>query len=255
MKLVAIINAWGDTIELLPHCINNIKPVVDSVFVIWSLKSNYGEVDDSIQVFAQNFKDKKVTFFQCEPNLALPAMANERDKRNFGLKMAKNLGYTHFLMMDSDEFYEHEPFLRDKQRILRENLNGIVCASQVYFKSPRLSIGLDTTRVTFISTINVDTCFTWNKSFPFSWEGNQIRIDPTRQLNYKERIAWSDIICHHYSYIRKDLKQKIRNSTARPYLEKSSILNDFIQAKAGYFCQFYQKTLVPATVDFGIPEL
>ena len=60
---------------------------------------------------------------------------------------------------------------------------------------------------------------------------------------------------HHYSWVRSDYERKIRNSTARTNLERSSILTDLRQAKEGYFVEFYRKTLQRSTVDFGIPHV
>jgi hypothetical protein len=82
------------------------------------------------------------------------------------------------------------------------------------------------------------------------------RIDPTRSLNISANVPYTEnVICHHYSWIRKDFNVKIRNSTARKNLERSSILKDLLLAKEGYFVEFYQRHLQRSSVDFGIPEL
>jgi hypothetical protein len=60
---------------------------------------------------------------------------------------------------------------------------------------------------------------------------------------------------HHYSWVRKDYKLKIRNSTARTNLERSTVLNDLLVAKEGSYVEFYQRHLQRSTVDFGIPEI
>jgi len=65
----------------------------------------------------------------------------------------------------------------------------------------------------------------------------------------------SPIIMHHYSYIRKDIQKKIRNSTARTNIERSTILTDLSQAEPGYFCQFYGKLLASTPNVFGLPDL
>lgn len=248
MKLAAIIMCWDDW-EMLSHCIKNISPLVDGVIVVGSETSNYREYSK-----APLYNPEEAFYYLKEPDLTVRPDVNERDKRNYGLNIARNKGFTHFLMMDSDEMYKSEPFLKEKERFLNENLNGLVCASQVYFKSPKLTIGLDTTRVTFIHKITPNLRFEFNKQYPFAWEGNAIRIDPTRSLNINSGVEWSNIIMHHYSWVRKDYEKKIRNSTARTNIERSTIRQDLMLAREGYFCKFYNKTLSAATVDFNLPE-
>jgi len=248
MKLAAIYCVWDDW-DMLQHSIKNISPLVDGVIVIGSETSNYGEFSEAPQYNLQ-----EALYYLKEPDLTVRPEVNERDKRNFGLNLARNKGFTHFLMMDSDEFYEPEPFLKEKERFLNPDLNGLVCASHVYFKSPKLTIGLDTTRVTFIHKITPNLRFEFNKSFPFAFDKRSIYIDPTRQLNINSGVEWSNIICHHFSWYRKDYEKKIRNSTARVNIERSTIRKDLFLAKEGYFCEFYAKTLIRASVDFNIPD-
>jgi hypothetical protein len=94
----------------------------------------------------------------------------------------------------------------------------------------------------------------FNRRFPYAWNNGQIKIDPTRSLNINSGVKWDDVVMHHYSWVRDDYQRKIRNSTARSNLERSTILQDLLHAKEGYYCEFYRKSLVPATVDFGIHE-
>lgn len=256
MKLAAIYNSWDD-FDILKASIENIRPLVDVVIVVFSYKSNYGEDREGPDGSAYKFPygNVPVYFIDYKTKPGIPPAENERSKRNYGLEYAKSIKCTHFLSCDTDEFYEPEPFLKEKERFLNENLNGLVCASQVYFKHPWLTIGLDTTLVTFIHKITPNLKFEFNKRFPFAFDGLNIRIDPTRQLNIDSGVEWSQIIMHHYSYIRKDLEKKIRNSSARANLERSTIRQDFALAKEGEMCNFYGKKLFRATVDFGIPDV
>lgn len=247
MKLALIYCVWDDW-KMLDHSFRNMQSLVDGIIIIGSTKSNYGEHSD----IPERWSDKIILV---EPCPTKRPDENERFKRNYGLDTARNMGYTHFLMSDSDEVYQPIPFLKEKERFERNpSLQGLVCASQVYFKSPKLTIGLDTTRVTFIHRITPTLKFEFNRRFPFAWEGHAIRIDPTRQLNINSGVEWSDIICHHYSWVRSDYEKKIRNSTARVNIEKSTIREDLLSAKEGYFCKFYQKPLIRASVDFNIPD-
>lgn len=245
MRLAAIYNIWNDW-DLLEHSLRNIRPLVDGVFIIASITSNHGETSlirfwDDVYVREPQQRDPR---------------ASETDKRNYGLRLARINGYTHFLTMDADEFYEPEPFLHEKQKFIdNPDLAGLVCQCQTYFKSPQLTIGLDTTLVPFIHKLTPTIKHEFNKNYPYAWIDGQIRIDPTRSLNITSGVERTDLIMHHYSWVRKDYQKKIRNSTARRNLEKSTILNDLLLAKEGYFVDFYQRHLKRSTVDFGIPEL
>lgn len=251
MKLAAVYCTWGDE-DLLRISYKNIMPLVDGVIVVYSTYSNYGEFAYGLC----HLSDPDVTLVSVEPDLKKRPDENERNKRNAGLQKAKDLGYTHFLMLDSDEMYEPEPFLKEKERFERNpSLQGLVCASQVYFKSPKLTIGLDTTRVTFIHRITPTLKFEFNRRFPYAWEGLSIRIDPTRQLNINSGVEWSNIVMKHYSWCRLDYEKKIRNSTARSNIEKSTIREDLNNAKPGYFCKFYQKELIACDDTFGLSNL
>ena len=248
IRLAAIFNVWDDW-SMLKYSVANIRPLVDGIIIVGSESSNYGEVS----IIPQEWWDAGLVYHK-EPSLAHPMHA-ETYKRNYGLSIARDQGYTHFITMDADEFYDPVDFLIEKQRFIdNPDLAGLACGSQVYFGRPDLTIGMDITRVPFIHKISPGLKHDFNRQYPFAWEnGREIRIDPTRSFNINSGIEWSNIIMHHYSWVRKDYAKKIRNSTARANLERSTILQDLVEAREGYFCQFYQKPLSRATVDFGIP--
>lgn len=247
MKLAAIYSVWADW-DILKYSLKYVSPLVDGVIIIGSEYSNYGEhYPIPVEFYGLNL-------YIYEPKFK-NARESETDKRNFGLGVARNQGYTHFLTIDSDELYEAEPFLRAVDLFKsKPDLQGLVCLCQTYFRSPQLTIGLDTTLVPFIHKLTPHIRHEFNKNYPFAWEGRQIRIDPTRSLNIHGGVKRSDVIMHHYSWVRKDYNLKIRNSTARSNLERSCILKSLVDAKEGGYCEYYQKTLVRASVDFEIPE-
>lgn len=250
MKVAAIYNVWDDW-DLLQHSINNILKVVDVAIVVWSERSNYGEYGQPVTGV---LRGERIITHRYEPNLRLSARQNETDKRNSGLSIAWAYNCTHFICMDADEFYETDQVSQELQRFVdNPDLRGLVCPSQVYFRHPALTIGMDRTLVPFIHKLSPGLRHTFNKSYPFAWDRDTIRIDPTRSLNVNNGIEWSSTVMHHMSWVRSDYEKKIRNSTARTNLEKSSIREDLVLAKAGYYCQFYGKTLVTAPNTFNLP--
>ncbi len=248
MKLAAIYCVWDDW-DLLNESVRVMSPLVDGLVIVGTETSNYGE-------FSPIPQDKwwSNDVYEYEPNTKETPHIQERAKRNFALDIAKELGYTHFIMLDADEFYEPLAFLREKEVMMRnKDLNGMVCGSQVYFRSPELTIGLDTTLVPFIHKLHKDLHFKRNTNYPFAYKKATLVIDPTRQMNLHSGVRWSDITMHHYSYIRKDLKKKIRNSAAN--LAKSSVLEDYKNAKEGYFCKMYGKALTKCDNLFNLHEI
>jgi hypothetical protein len=253
MKLAAIYNVWHDW-DLLRLSVANMQKCVDGVILVVSEYSNYGERDQSFRIeFDMGIAG--CSHFIKEPDQKLKPVDNERAKRNYGLEIAKKAGYTHFIMMDCDELYEPEQVKEDLKEFEYHKLNGLVCGSQVYFKSPQLTIGIDTTLVPYIHKITPELKFEWNKAYPMAWVDGQIRIDPTRQLNITSGVRWSQTVMHHYSWVRRNIEVKIRNSTARSNIERSTLRQDYLSAKEGYFVNFYGKSLVRAQVDFKIPEM
>lgn len=259
MKLCAIYNVWDDW-DLLEHSVHNISSSVDGVIIIASNTSNFGEkcpspvIQEGISYNGSYGMGDRIEIYLREPQLH-HALHSETDKRNYGLQKAIELGYTHFITMDADEFYEPAEFQAAKDYLNNNtHLNGLVVESQVYFKSPALTIGKDITLVPHIHKLTPTIRHEFNKNYPFAWSGKQIRIDPTRSLNINSGVEMFDCMMHHYSWVRKDYAKKIRNSTARANLERSTIVRDLEHAKEGYFCQFYQKPLVRVPNRFGIPE-
>lgn len=262
MKLCAVYCEWGDY-DILIHSVENISKMVDGVIIITSRVSNYGEKLfvwwDIRPIIKSNYH-----VFEFNPDINMPAVFNETNKRNAGLAKASELGYTHFVMMDADEFYEPSEFLKEKERFKNNpSLLGLVCRTKVYFKKPTLTIGYDTTLVPFIHKITSGLEHQFNRRYPFAWsdkdgvpftEKKRIRIDPTRSLNINSGVEWSDITMHHYSWVRADVNKKVRNSTARENIKTSSILTDYCQAKPGHYCQFYKAVLEECPNVFGIPE-
>lgn len=246
MKLCAIFNVW-DGEEIFKYSFENIRPLVDDVIIVWSRLSNSCQ---SIGGFDPT--KYKAIYVNHEPNIGRTKHDNERDKRNAGLREAKRQGFTHFIMMDIDEFYDHDEFISDKERIKKDNLNGLVCQVKLYFKRPDLTLGLDpSTRVPHIQKIVPSLHFAMNKRYPFAYDDKGgCRIDPTRQTNIKNGVEWSKSTMHHYSHVRDDIRIKIENSSAN--LSRSSLLDDWLNAKEGYFVKMYNRELVSCENKFNI---
>ncbi len=249
MKLIAIYCVWDDY-ELLRLSCDNLRPCVDGIIVVYSELSNFGEVSKLEPGSLPGY----VHGFQWEPKFG-DARDKETAKRNFGLQKAWEMGATHFICLDADEYYNPIEFNREKERFNTEpDLQGLVCELQTYFRSPTLTIGKDTTRVPFIHKLTPQIQHTFNRRYPYAWEGQAIRIDPTRSLNINSGVKISTATMHHMSYVREDFGKKIRNSTARDNIKVDILTKDLLEAKDGYYCVFYGRVLHRVPNYFNLPE-
>jgi hypothetical protein len=250
MKLASIYNVWADSLDLLKPSVENILPVVDEVIIVFSNYSNFGHFIP----FTCLDPHEKIQYVNFEPNLNNSPHQNEIDKRNFGLNHAKEKGFSHFINMDADEFYEQEDFRIEKYYIEKKDLAGMVCRTKVYFKSPTLTVGFDHTLVPFIHKLTPDFKFILNnKTYPFAYdEDGHAHIDPTRRPNITKGVEMSNVVMNHYSWLRSDYNLKIENSAARNNLRKSSIYKDLEDAAPGVYNQFYRRELTECANIFNL---
>lgn len=243
MRLVAIYNAWTDTADLLAKSIANIKPIVDGIIVVYSDWSYSGAF---LEFPLCDLPQDGVRYVNSDPSYG------ELAKRNLGLSEAKKFNYTHFIIMDSDEFYLQDEVKIDKV-VMEQNpqVQGLVCRVKVLFAKPTL-ICDDHTLVPFIHKLNRNTECGRFKDYPFAYDEKGPHIDPTRRINITSCVLMSDTVMYHASWIRKDIELKIANSPAVKNLHKSTIFEDLREACPGYYCKFYRKTLNECENTFNL---
>lgn len=246
MKLAAIYNVW-DGVELLQGSIDCIKNHVDLIIIIYQKQSNYGEEYDplpEIQKLILKTRQGILDFY--EPDFRHGGSVNETCKRNRGLQMAKIHNCTHFLHMDCDEYYKD--FGKAKEQYIQSGKEGSVCKLVTYFKSPCLQLETpESYYVPFIHKLNPDTTVGIKNKYTFY-------ADPTRRVNCDDVILIDEFM-HHYSYVRKDIERKIRNSSAKVNLEKSTLLQDYKnpECKEGYYLStIYKQKLIACPNYFNI---
>jgi hypothetical protein len=254
MKLASIINVWADCVELLPFCIKNHLQFCDGVIVIWSLKSNHGADGDDMFEFVWSYKNNdRVSFHQLEPVKGLKPLANETRKRNRGIDIARDSGFTHFMVADADEFYHADKIKVDKEQIELEDLNGLVSPLRVYIGKPTLWCH-DHTLVPTIHRLTVKSYVGGFKEYPFAYDkqGNA-HIDPSRRHFYTKGIKMGFAYCHHYSYVRKNIDMKIDNSSANLKRSRQVIYDELRDAKPGYLSKLYHQPLRSCENYFNLP--
>lgn len=213
-KLGVSYSVW-DGEELLEQSIKQIRSVADYVNVVWQKLSWYGKPcsldleEKLLKLKADGLIDELIFF---NPDLDASPSYNEINKRNVGLRAAHRAGCTHFMTMDTDEFYDTEQFRLAYADIIKRNLTHTAC-NIINYLTPTLRYR-DYNRgyVLFISRIDR------GEHFKLSCYSHHLPIlcDPTRQIPIKRNSRFcflSTLAMHHMKHVRKDINKKIDNST------------------------------------------
>lgn len=236
MRIVAIYICWHDW-DLLEKSVKNIRSLVDKIIVVGSEMSNFG--NKSPIKWPEN-----VVELTWEPDLSLSPHQNETEKRNYGISFAKTMDFTHFIMLDADEYYKRFDFSEAKKYMIdNPSCNGLVHPLNVLFKKPTYYLH-DHTLVPGITKLLNGLKTGKHPEFPFAKDSDgNFHIDPTRQYNVKNNIKLWPTPMWHASWIRKDVNVKIENSAARNNIKRSSIYKDLENADIGVYNDFYRDTI------------
>lgn len=238
-KLAAIWNIF-DGEELLTYSVNQIKSEVDVRIAVIQTTSNRGEL------YEPKFKYSLFDYvLQFEPNPRKSPMENETDKRNMGIDFAKTLEASHYILLDCDELYITREFARLKK--ILESAEYSACRMYTYY-------GIPTKRIEPIESYYVPFI---NKLTPLTKVGNNRNYsalcDPTRKdmrlRNAKDLVLFNNPVMHHFSWVRKDLARKLRNSTSEVYRTMASETAD--KVKRGELVHFEGKIIEVENI-FGI---
>lgn len=246
MRLAAIYNVW-DGIELLAGSMRSIQSRVDEFIIVWQDISNFGDQSITEQMIIQAIPElDNITFMKHVPVVGL-GMKNEIAKRNIGIEMAKHLRCTHFILMDTDEYYDDFGYC--VKLFDQCGHRGSVCKLLTYFRHPTLRFeNPDNYYVPFIHELN-DNSITGNKSYPFY-------VDPTRRINEID-VVELPIYMHHFSYVRENIDRKLMNSSARNNIIKiiDQIKFDYENASPGFVVKSYNnQKLITVDNKFNICE-
>lgn len=247
MKTAAIYNVW-DGIEFLVGSMRCLKKHVDVFIIVYQNISNYGEPFRPFSELNVNsiMDEFNVIWIKYHPTLdpGLMGAWNERSKRQMGIDYAKELGCTHFILMDCDEYYEDFGAIKDQY--IQSGAEGSVVSIFTYFKSPELrQEERDKYYVPFIHKLNQNT-ICGSPNYPYY-------VDPTRRIN-TQSVALLQADMHHFSWVRNDIRMKAENSSARRNIEKSSLLAEYLTAKEGSIVNGGFK-LIKVEDRFGIKKM
>jgi len=211
MKLGIAYNIF-DGVELLEFSAKSVRSSADYILAVYQDVSNYGNPSTiDLLKLLNDLKDKGLIddIIQYHPIMGLKGHGNEIAKRNLGLETCKMSGCSHFMTMDIDEFYKEEELKYVKALMVSDNYDSAACQMQTYYKTAEWAINPpETYYVPLIYKID-ERRFNMNVRWP-------ITADPTRRLEPKNMMVFmrNKIEMHHMSYVRKDIRAKLNNSSA-----------------------------------------
>jgi glycosyltransferase involved in cell wall biosynthesis len=214
MKFGASYNVYEDSVEILPYSLQSIRESVDYIVIVYQTTSNWdipaseAFVPELERLKAEGLCDELFCFDK------RPAVQseNEVDKRNIGFNLCRDNGCDYAINMDSDELYIKEEFERMKQITVDGNHDGGACKMLSYYKtSEYIRQPLEEYYVPLFYRVSPGRHFRMCAGFP-------VLVDPTRGMdcNNVRLFEREEIQMHHMTYVRKDIKSKVLNSTARP---------------------------------------
>jgi len=226
MKVGVSYNVF-DGEELLEGSIECIRKHVDFISIVYQKKSNFGnDCDPNLVSFLESLKERGLVdeLFEYKPKINQGGHTNEIMKRNIGLFLSEGAKCTHHMSMDTDEYYDEKQFIFMCKIIEEEDYDSAACQLITYYKDSKYRLDpMEDYYVSLIYKISQGKTFVGGHPFP-------VLVDPTRRMNPGNCKIFTreEIEMHHLSYVRKNIKIKLTNSSASPNFQSiDKIVNYF----------------------------
>ena len=279
IKLGVAYNVF-DGEELLEASIKSIRNCVDYICVVYQETSNFGmKCSDTLMasltaLHAQGLADELVLYtprsfsFSEKKKLisskatgldlggATPATIsdtffNELTKREIGRNACEKRGCTHFMPMDTDEFYHEKDLSKVKLLVQNRGYECVLAKMRYFFKFPECEL-LPLDETNYVSVL-----FEIKPQMPFRLSvPDPYMIDPTRKLE-NCRLLYvcprEELVMYHYSFVRKSIESKLMNvSNRNNYIKTQEFIRKFHSWTPSdapihphpYFSKLYQKVAI-----------
>ncbi len=231
MKLAACFTVFNG-LELLENAVEQIYDLVDHVVICYQTISNKGNECDKVESFIYyHFAGKKnVKIIRFFPDLSVNTKENERRKHQKMLEEARKLNCSHFILAATDHFYDKNQFNFAKKCVEEKSFDVTFTKMFTYYKHPEWQLHpIEDYYMPFIMKLTDQTMISYVSKYP-------VRVDPSVQVNTFHNF-WvfpqEDIMLHHYSMIREDIKNKFKNAAASIRWKPSDI-ESFINEYENY---------------------
>ena len=269
-KLGLAINAFEGT-EHIYNILREIRDLLDYV-VIGLQKTSYlgAPIDETDLAEAKRLVEEdhladKVMMIETDPKKF--SRMQETDKRNKLIDDLEANGCTHQLVIDSDEYYTHNAFQRARDYVYDNDIEISYCRYLNYFGSGRKDDYQtylvypfhDGNYVPFIAKIKYR--FDWQckdftkpsdptrryvrpKTYKKDKNGNYVYKDKEKTkpiidqylVDYYE-FPWKDLKMHHFSWIRNNIRKKMKDWSSRVYFNDWYELVDKATDRFERFCE------------------
>ncbi len=209
MKLGVFYTVFNGT-ELLEGALRNILPHVDVVLLHYQNTSNRGHKSHEFREWFENretLSDKIHTLRYKPLTNWSQTKENETRKHNIAIDFLRSKSCTHFLMSACDHYYNPHEFEAYKEEASHYDITWT--SMYTYYKKPTWQLTpMETYYMPFICKLypNTKIC----TKFP-------VLVDPACGIwPYKStrQFESNELILHHYSMVRKDIRNKFINAAA-----------------------------------------
>lgn len=221
-SLALNINAF-DASELLEPLISEIRDQIDVVNAIWQKKSYWknpmakADINELHRLKEIGLIDELIEF---KPNFTKYSREQECDKRNMGIELMKKRGISHVISSDADEFYDGDQFKFAKDLINRKGYAITYCSYVNYYRDFEHYL---------VYPFRPFVPFIHSTFFRYTYQGPAPGpTDPTRRINNPSNIGTyifpdEELRMGHAAWIRRDIRKKLVNWSAKNHFEKSLI--------------------------------
>jgi len=215
-KLALTINAF-DASELLEMLISEIRDQVDFVMAIYQQRSYWNNPMDPVDMEELQRLHKIGLIdelYEFKPDFTKYARVQETDKRNMGIQMMRERGFSHILNIDADELYDKDMFAAAKKEINEKGWAITYWSYVNYYRD--FEHYLVYPFRPFVNGIH-STYFTYTFNGPAPGP-----TDPTRRIfnpmNIGTYLFPDEVIrMAHGAWIRKNIRKKLENWSAKDH--------------------------------------
>lgn len=252
IKLACCYNIW-DGEELLLPSIRRMRGLASKIVVVYSNTSNTGETNPGLmsvikQIEDEGLADEIVQYFTRKGS----AHQNEIAKRNLGLEKCADCDV--FMTMDCDEFYHMDELSHMLTLFWSAGYDSSACQMQTYYKHPDVRIVPPEDYYVPLFYRVDKRKFVLSQKWP-------VVSDPTRKMLPGKMliIERGGMEMHHFSYVRKDVRRKLRNSSAGNFADRMEEIaqwhDDWTDDGKAYFAGSQVRMYETERVQLPFPEL
>jgi hypothetical protein len=217
-KLGLIINSFDGCIDFLENMVSPIRGQVDYVACLWQKKSYWknpidpADLEELHRLNKTSLVDELIEYI---PDFSRYSREQETDKRNMGIEKMRQLGCSHVLNTDLDEFYDPEQFKYAKDLINKKGYPITYCSYINYYRD--LEHYLVYPFVPYVPFIH-STFF----KYTYQSAGCLLPTDPTRRIENPSQIGTyifkdKELVMNHLAWIRRDIRKKLVNWSAKDH--------------------------------------